>query len=105
MKRSFNKILLSVPAFLVCSSLLYPIQALSQQNYVDNSGMNGWSIGAGIDYKQFSNNGTNFASTLHDDFNIDTDYHTGFNAWIGYRIPVKNSDIRLDYSHIKTTDS
>lgn len=123
MEKSYHRQRLSVIACICCVSLLLPMPVLAQDKQVSGTTTNvnnslfnatpskslnlsGWSISAGIDYQQFSNNGTVYAeSSTNKYYNVSPSYQTGFNLGVGYYIPVKNSDINLEYTHLRTSDT
>lgn len=68
-----------------------------------------WNATLGVNYARFSNNDSAFAESESSDdyrvYNIHNDYHTGYNFGLGYHLPNKNSDLRVDYSHFQSDDS
>lgn len=127
MEKIFKQPHFFTTALIICTSFLLPLQTFAQGNVhtkpVDsstvfysntnynyynnyNTAFNGWHGFIGINYEQFSNNGTAFAeSSTNRLYNIDPTYQTGYNLGIGYLIPGKESDANLTYSHLHTSDS
>lgn len=72
-----------------------------------------YAVTIGGKYQQYSDNGTNFASsfstightTSSSDFNVHQDYHFGYNLGLAYFLPYKGSSLNLDYSNLNATDS
>ena len=67
---------------------------------------NNWKLSAGLNYQEFGNNGTQYATQdSNKEFNVDTDYHTGyFLDWM-YHLEEKDSDVGFDYNHLRASDS
>lgn len=69
--------------------------------------MSGFYGSAGLNYQQFSNNGSTYteSSTSHN-YNVNTDYHSGFNLEMGYHFGgTRNSNLQIDYTHLHTSDN
>ncbi|VVC76426.1 hypothetical protein AQUSIP_17390 [Aquicella siphonis] len=98
-----------IPAVILGSAFILSNQAFAEPNGGYNSGyaggQNGWSFKVGLPYQKFSNNGTEYASSYDREYNIDTDYHLGYNLGIGYYLASKGSTINLDYTRLHATDS
>lgn len=95
-----NAVAVSVLMFLSMSS-----NAIAGPNSPSSPNLSGWSVNLGGSYQQFSNNGTAFAeNSLNRTYNIDPDYHFGYNLGLGYHVPSKDSDIGLNYTHLNTSD-
>jgi opacity protein-like surface antigen len=69
----------------------------------------GWDVTVGINYARFSNNDSSFAESdafdNYHEYNINNGYHVGYNFGLGYHMPSKGSDLRLDYMHLSTSDN
>lgn len=117
MEKNHLKLLFSLSTFAFYSSLItFPVPGLAQENlanspvlkmpYAPNyQYLNGWSGYLGVNYLQFSNNGTTFAeSSGGKNFNVNPDYHAGYNLGLGYENPASNNGINLDYMHLRASD-
>lgn len=90
---------------LIVSTISFSFLAHADDYYNAHPGK-GWSIGAGINYLQFSNNGTSFAEDFNERvYNINPKYDVGYDIYAGYHVPTKDSDLKLDYSHLHNSDS
>ena len=98
-----RKALFLANAILLPSTLL--ISSPLSAKPAPSPSLQGWNFTAGAIDQQFSNSGTIFASNAHSDFNINNKYHGGYNLGIGYITPEQGSDINLDYTHLRGTDS
>jgi hypothetical protein len=77
--------------------------SITTLSYADNNHRSsGWDLNFGLEYSQFSNNGTQYATNfLGKSYNIDPHYHTGYNLGFGYNVPGKDSDLDFEYSHFQ----
>lgn len=118
MKRTHNQLRRFAPAIIFSAAILLPINALAAPNppqyvnpynsnsLISNYNYSGLHAYAGVNYQQFSNNGSTFAeSSTGKSYNVSPNYHAGYNLGIGYLIPNRNTDFALSYSYLHTSDS